>query len=157
MKKILLGLLLLANTSYCQFVPQKVGVIDSVEVVSNLQSNWRYVGYYYMPISTNQIIKHPSFIFNDNLIVTPNNDTFVNFHYIVEKVINKSYLHEYYDFKYIDTTSPSYVVSLSTKNIPYSIKCKCNNPHYTLQCEFLFYSGNLYYDKDGVVYKFIKK
>ena len=156
MEKILLGLLLLANTSYCQFFPEKASSSDSGKVVSSIQKNWQYTTYYYMPVSTNERIIKPQFIISDKLIITPDNDTFVNFQYEIEKVINSGYLYEQYSLIKYDTSCTAFVINLYTKTLPISIQRKCKNPNYTLQCEFLLYKDIIYYDKNGIVYTFMK-
>lgn len=134
---------------------KKASYSDSIRIVKNLSGKWRYILHYYMPISisANKRIKHPIFNISDTAFIVQ--DTFISYHYVIEQVINSYYLYEDYNIghSYLDK-NPAYRISISTKHIPVSIHSY--NPNYTLETEFLFYKGCIYYDYNGIIFKFKK-
>jgi hypothetical protein len=126
--------------------------LDSNRVITNMQGKWKCTSHYYMPIYADYpLVKNPNFVIGKDMSIVFN-DTFVNFDYTINKIVNPDYLTIYYNIK-PDTNA--YEVYIFTSTIPKSMNN--NNPNYILVSEFLLYDNKLYYDADGIVYKFVKE
>jgi hypothetical protein len=136
------------------FFPRKVCGQDSVTQMSKLRGKWKYTGYYTQEVYGGPFIKKPVFNIGDTGYVFM--DTFVNYSCTVERIQNYMYLYEEYNFKKVDTNAVCYRYMFSTKTLPISVKKICRNPYYTLENEFIIYKDTVYYDLNGIIYKFRK-
>lgn len=151
---ILIIILLAVRTNAQDFLPVKVCGQDSLTQVNKLKGKWKYVGHYYQRVYGGDLVKKPSFIIGDTSYIFT--DTFIKYNCQVDRIQNEIYLMDYYNFAKVDTKAVSYRYMFRTKELPISVKAVCHNPYYELANEFILYKNTIYYDLDGIIYKFIK-
>ena len=157
MKKLLstiglVGMCLLAKSQ--DFLPVKLCDQDSIVQISKLKGKWKCIGHYYNVVYADPVYKNPKFLVGDTSYFFT--DTFVNYRCSVSKITNQYYLYEMYNFKSVDANVTAYRYMFRTKTLPISIKAKCRNPYYELENEFIWYKDIIYYNVDGIFYKFKK-
>lgn len=136
------------------FIPMKICGADSITQINKLKGKWKYVGHYYCRVYGGVLDKKPKFLIGDTSYIFT--DTFVNYRCSVDEVKNDAFLHEMYEFKSVDTNVVAYRFIIRTKTLPISVKAVSRNPYYELSNEFILYKDTIYYDLDGIIYKFKK-
>lgn len=122
---------------------KELGSRDSLLLVNSLQGCWRLVKIYYLPITSGNISNSKNFIINTGTSVLLT-DTLKNIQYECFHIMDKGYL----DWEY----------SLSDRDFKkkYKIIIYQRDRSTWASTEFVYLDNFIYYDVDGVVYKFIK-